>query len=267
MIKPKNVTIVFCFFALIQSLGAQSGFSHELGLVAGYVEMRSDFGERENFSNNFKNSGFGIGLVHYMNFTLKADCNCYTADKYFNDHFKLRSEISYNRTHLEHHGEWVDPSLTSPDADKLRAHTGLAKNYNIGTQLEYYPLSIRDFQAYAFRFTPFISLGIQYTYHSPEVETTYNNPDPNAIGDVTDPSNFYSGWAPGSVDASPGSSWAVVSNVGVRYKLSRVSDLMLDFRWQFFMDDKVDGLDHNLPSNKNNDSLVWLSLGYIYYLN
>ncbi|KAB1067352.1 glutamate dehydrogenase [Tamlana haliotis] len=267
MLKPKYAAIAFCLFSLIQTAKAQLGFSHELGLVAGYVEMRSDFGVREDFDTNFKNSGFGVGLVHYMNFSYKADCNCYTADNYFNDHFKLRNEISYNRVHLEHHGEWVDPSKTSAESDKLRAHTGLARNFNIGTQLEYYPLSIRDFQGYRFRFTPFVSLGIQYTYRNPTVETNYNNPDPTAIGDVTDPSNFYSGWAPGSVDASPGSSWAVVSNVGVRYKLSRVSDLMLDFRWQFFMDDNVDGLDHDLSSNKHNDSLVWLSLGYIYYLN
>lgn len=267
MIEPKYAVIVFCLFTFLQTAKAQPGFSHELGLVAGYVEMRSDFGERENFSNNFKNSGVGIGLVHYMNFTFKADCNCYTDDKYFNDHFKLRSELSYNRTHLEHHGEWVDPSRTSAEADKLRAHTGVAKNFNIGTQLEYYPLSIRDYQGYSFRFMPFISLGVQYTFHSPEVKTTYNNPNPNAIGDINDPSNFYSGWAPGSVDVTSGGAWSLVSNVGVRYKLSRVSDLLLDFRWQFFNNDKVDGLDHNLPSNKTNDSLVWLSLGYIYYLN
>jgi hypothetical protein len=28
-------------------------------------------------------------------------------DTYFNDHFKLRSELSYNKTDLEHFGEWV----------------------------------------------------------------------------------------------------------------------------------------------------------------
>ncbi|MDO6759873.1 glutamate dehydrogenase [Tamlana sp. 2_MG-2023] len=267
MHKPKNIALAFFLFAIIQTAKAQLGFSHELGLVAGYIEMRSDFGVREDFSNNFKNSGFALGLVHYMNFSYKADCNCYTSDNYFNDHFKLRNEVSWNKTNLRHHGQWVDPSRTTPDADKLRAHTGVASNFNIGTQLEYFPLSIRDFQGYGYRFAPFVSLGVQYTYHMPEVKTTYNNPDPNAVGDVTDPSNFYSGWEPGSVDASHGSSWSMVSNVGVRYKLSRVSDLLLDFRWQFYMDDKVDGLDHNLPSNKHNDSLIWLSLGYIYYLN
>jgi hypothetical protein len=41
---------------------------------------------------------------------------------------------------------------------------------------------------------------------------------------------------------------------------------MVDLRWQYFFDDTVDGLDHNLDSNKANDWLVWLNFGYIYYL-
>jgi hypothetical protein len=30
-------------------------------------------------------------------FSYKAECNCYTPETYFNDHFKLRSELSYNK--------------------------------------------------------------------------------------------------------------------------------------------------------------------------
>ncbi|WP_194767008.1 THC0290_0291 family protein [Tamlana sp. I1] len=267
MLNLKFATIAFCLFALVQTTNAQLSFSNEIGIVAGYVEMRSDFGERQDLSNNFKNSGIGIGIVHYLNFSSKADCNCYTVDNYFNDHFKLRNEISWNKTNLEHHGKWVEPSRTSPDADKLRAHTGVAQNFDIGTELEFYPLSLRDFQGYAYRFAPFVSLGAHYTYHTPEAKTTYNNPNPNAIGDITDPSNFYSGWPPEAVDATPSSSFSIVTSAGVRYKLSRLSDLMLNLRVQFFMDDTADGLYHTSSANKHNDGLVWLNLGYIYYLN
>ena len=42
----------------------------------------------------------GIGIIHYLNFSYKAECNCYTPETYFNDHFKLRSELSYNKTDL-----------------------------------------------------------------------------------------------------------------------------------------------------------------------
>jgi len=170
-------------FFLIQTANAQLGFSHEIGVIAGPVQFRSDFGSREDAKTNFGNSGYGIGLVHYLNFSYRADCNCYTTDNFFNDHFKLRNEISFNKTNLEHLGQWVVPNLTSIEADQLRGHTGVARNLDIGTQLEFFPLSIRDFQAFAYRFAPFASLGVHYTSFTPEVSTTYANPDPSAVGD------------------------------------------------------------------------------------
>jgi hypothetical protein len=44
-------------------------------------------------------------------------------DTYFNDHFKLRSELSYNKTDLEHFGEWVALSVLVL-AKQLRAMKG-----------------------------------------------------------------------------------------------------------------------------------------------
>ena len=63
-----------------------------------------------------------------------------------------------------------------------------------------------------------------------------------------------------------GTTWSVVGSVGTRYKLTILSDLMIDLRWQYFFNNEVDGLDHKLPSDKANDWLVWLNFGYIYYL-
>src|SRR5690606_16053019 len=89
---------------------AQLGFSHEIGAIVGPVQFRSDFGVRQDEGTNFGNSGFGIGIIHYINFSYSAECNCYTTDSYFNDHFKLRTEISYNKTQLSHHGKWAEGS-------------------------------------------------------------------------------------------------------------------------------------------------------------
>lgn len=266
MLNFKCLALFFCLFVISQTAFSQLGFSHEIGVITGPVEFRSDFGNRNDIKTNFGNSGIGIGIVHYLNFSYRADCNCYTTDTYFNDHFKLRNEISWNKTNLEHFGKWVDPSRTTPQADQLRGHKGVAKNLDIGTQIEFFPLSIRSFQAFGYKFAPFVSLGVHYTSYNPEVSTTYNNPNPLAFGDVTDPSNFYSGWDPGSVDASPGSTWSLVTSIGVRYKLNKLADLMLDLRWQYYFTDWVDGLDHQLEYNKYNDRLVWLNIGYIYYL-
>ena len=109
MLNLKHLVSIFCLVLIVQTTNAQLGFSHELGVIAGPVQFRSDFGSSNESKTNFGNTGFGIGLVHYLNFAYRADCNCYTTDTYFNDHFKVRNEISYNKTNLEHLGFWVLP--------------------------------------------------------------------------------------------------------------------------------------------------------------
>jgi hypothetical protein len=261
MLNLKRLVALFLTLTAFQLGYAQLGFSHEIGAIVGPVEFRSDFGSRNDEKTNLGNSGIGIGIVHYINFSYRADCNCYTTDNYFNDHFKLRTEISWNKTKLNHFGEWVEPDRTSPNAEKLRAHSGEANNLDIGMQLEYFPFSIRSFQAYGYSFAPFVSLGAHYTSFNPKVETTYGDQN------IQNANNFYGGWDPGSINVDGGSTWSVVASVGVRYKFTALSDLMLDLRWQYFGNDLVDGLDHQLEYNKHNDWLLWLNFGYIYYLN
>ena len=106
------------FIGFINQSNAQFGFSHEIGVIAGPVAFQSDYGERYDFSTNSGNTGYGIGLIHYLNFSYKAECNCYTPETYFNDHFKLRSELSYNKTQLQHFGRWVDPNKTTLTAQQ-----------------------------------------------------------------------------------------------------------------------------------------------------
>ena len=100
MLNLKQLSPVLFFLLGINFGHSQLGFSHEIGVIAGPLEFRSDFGQRFDERTNFKNSGIGIGIVHYINFSYRADCNCYTTDTYFNDHFKLRNEISWNKTKL-----------------------------------------------------------------------------------------------------------------------------------------------------------------------
>lgn len=258
-----NIKRLFVYFVLlfvVQSAYSQLGFSHEVGIIAGPVAFKSDFGVRSDHETNSGNTGFGVGLVHYINFSYRSDCNCYTSNNYFNDHFKLRSEISWNRTKLNHYGKWVRPERVGDNADRLRAHSGEAQNWDIGMQLEYFPRSIRAFSAGMHSFAPFFSFGAHYVTYNPGVETTYGDMD------IENPDNFYSEWDPGSVTDQSGSVWSLVGSVGSRYKLTMLSDLMVDLRFQYFFSDWIDGLNHQLPSNKRNDWLVWLNFGYIYYL-
>ena len=62
---------------------------------------------------------FGIGVVHYLNLSISSGCNCYTRETYFNDHIKIRSEISFNSTDLNHFGRWVSEEKESGLTKKL----------------------------------------------------------------------------------------------------------------------------------------------------
>ncbi len=242
-----------------QEIYSQFGFSHEIGVIAGPLAFYSDFGQRNDIKTNSGNSTIGIGLIHYINFSYRADCNCYTADTYFNDHFKLRNEIDYHSTTLEHHGRWVASDQQGSAADYLRSMNGSTTVFEIGSQLEYFPLSIREFAASKGRLAPFISAGLHWVSYDPNI--TYNE----GLGLE---SNYYGGkYNPATtMNNEGGNTWAVVGSVGVRYKLTKLSDLMLDSRWGYYFSNWVDGLNPDVPENKANEWIYWINFGYIYYL-
>lgn len=256
-----NTRILLLVFVLMafakQEARGQFGFSHEIGVIAGPVVFYSDFGQRYDFETNIGNVGMGVGLIHYINFSYRADCNCYTRDTYFNDHFKLRNEINYHKTNFDHFGEWVDPDRTSTTAEQLRGMKGSSSVFQIGSQLEYFPLSIRDFSAGGFRLAPFISAGAHWVSYDPEVFSELgeiNTP-------ISTPQKYYN-----SFQQEGGSTFAFVASLGTRYKLSPLSDLMLDARWTYYASNWVDGLNPDVPENKANEWTYWINFGYIYYL-
>ncbi len=264
--------LVVCLFFLFSKQDAisQLGFSHEVGVITGPIAFYSDYGLRGDFDTNIGNSTIGIGLIHYLNFSYRADCNCYTRDKYFNDHFKIRNEIDYHKTQLQHFGELVDPSRTTVEANYLRSVRGSTTVFDIGSQIEYFPFSIRDFAARTGSFAPFISAGVHFVTFDPESFTTNGG----AL-ETTDFPKFI-----GAYQQEGGSTWSIVASAGVRYKLTELSDLMLDMRWQQYFSDFVDGLNPRqefnsqflpgdgvpVPENKANDWIYWINFGYIYYL-
>ena len=258
---PKKFIItLLLLFGLSNSINAQFGFSHEIGAIIGPVAFQSDYGERHDFATNAGNTGYGIGIIHYLNFSYRAECNCYTPETYFNDHFKLRSELSYNKTELQHFGKYVDPSRTGLAADQLRAMRGSTAVTNIGMQLEFFPLSIREFTATLHSLAPFISLGGQFSFYSPKAWSTLgplNTP-------LTTPIKYLD-----ATTNSGGTVWSIVSSVGCRYKLTELSDLMVDLRLQYYFSNWVDGLNPDptiYTENRANDWNVWFNFGYIYYL-
>ncbi len=259
MLNPKHLTFLFCLLFGINITSAQFGFSHEVGVIAGPIAFQSDYGERKDWETNKGNTGIGIGLIHYINFSYRADCNCYTTDTYFNDHFKIRNEISWNKTTLNHFGPETEKN--NDNSARLRAHQGEANNLNIGTQLEYFPFSIRDFAAGAYKFAPYGSLGAQFTYYNPKATSSREG------GILDEENNLFYEFQDGGLNLDSGTTWSVVASVGTRYKLTIMSDLLIDLRWQYYFSNWTDGLNHEKNiQDKANDWLVWLNVGYIYYL-
>ncbi|MGB1312139.1 THC0290_0291 family protein [Bizionia paragorgiae] len=267
MFRAKQLFLLILISLISRAAFSQMRVAHEIGVIAGPVAFKSDYGVRTNWDTNAGNVGLGIGIVHFLDFAYRSNRGSYTVD-YFYDHFKIRTELSYNKTKLAHFGTFVDPSKTSDEAQRLRDHKGEANNFNVGMQLEYFPLSIRDFQAFSSRWAPFISAGAQYVSYNPKVSTSYmgeGNP-----GNINNLNNFYTPWSapglPNPINVSSGTTWSIVTSVGVRYKLNTMSDLMIDLRGQYYLSDWVDGLNHGLSYNKYNDWMVWLNFGYILYL-
>lgn len=256
--KKIVILLILSISLNMSKINAQLGFGHEIGIIAGPVMFMSDYGIRGELETNLGNTGFGVGIIHYLNFSYDPGCNCYKGQNFFNDHFKLRSEISYNKTSLQHYGKWAEKDNVL--GRQLAAMRGEASVLNLGMQLEYYLYSIRDFEASIGKFGPFASLGFQYSRYTPKAWSLLG---PLGLPETTWPKyqNAFTNQA--------GSTWSVVASVGTRYKLTTKSDLLVDIRWQQYFSDWVDGLRPDpavYKENKANDWLVWLNFGYIYYL-
>ena len=259
----KNFVCVFIiFFGFLNSSAAQSSVAHEVGGFFGSSFMKSDYGQRNDNSSSYGNAGFAIGLVHYINFSSKS-----MSSAYFKEHFKVRSELSFNKTTLNHFGKWAENG-NSIGKQQLRAMEGKSSILNLGAQLEYFPFSrIHDFEYTIGGISPYVSLGIQYNFYSANSSST--------MGELgTSKTTFPKYLAPSDghpygFSSESSSTWSVVSGIGARYKLTALSDLMIEARLQYFGSDWVDGLIPNkeiYTENKYNDWQVWMTFGYIFYL-
>ena len=235
---------------------AQFGISHEIGIVAGPTIFKSDFGENGDFKAGIGNIGYGVGFVHYMNFSDVHNSSRTIFQSFLKDHFKVRSEISYQKVTFQHYGKYVDDKKQSTFAKQLRAMRGSTAVTNLGVQFEYYPLSIEDFGNMPNSFAPYISIGWQYSFYSTlgKLNTSLTTPKKYSNGALSNEEDIV---------------WSIVGSVGSRYKLNTVSDLMVDLRAQYYFSDYVDGMRPDpkiYTENKSNDWNIWFTVGYIYYL-
>lgn len=260
----KQVALVFfTIFGISATSYSQLNLAHEIGVIFGPVSFQSDYGQRNNFDTNIGNTGFGVGIVHFLNLSSNAN-----RDYYFNEHFKLRSELSLNKVDFKHFGEWVERDPDAIDTQQLKAMSGKTTLLNFGTQVEFFPfMKIHDFENMPGSFNPYISLGIMGSF--------YNTEASSSLGPLGDPAITYPKYLTPSdgrqygFSTETGIAVSALIGAGVHYKLNEMNDLMFEVRYQGFASDWVDGLNPNkdlYKENRSNDSQVWFNFGYVYYL-
>ncbi|MDP3314269.1 glutamate dehydrogenase [Lutibacter sp.] len=246
-------------------LVAQDETSHEVGFISGSASFTTDYGQRDHFMSNVGgNVGIGVGVIYYLNFTdYRYRWNQRTG--YFAEHFRIRAELSYMAAELDHFGKWVEKE--SVLADKLKAHHGKTYLVNLGAQLEFHIVDIVDFGSRRIpdlQWSPYISAGAMVDFYNPSISSD--------AGDWRDPGVLYPKWdinqVANSARDTAGITMSATLGIGTRYKVGEYADLLIESRWQYFFSNYVDGLNSRPdPANKFNDWLLWVHVGYVYYLN
>lgn len=267
--KDPNDMLKKIAFSLVTFIGfstistAQGDLAHEVGIIFGPVTFQSDYGQRHNLDTNLGNTGFGVGITHYLNFSANNN-----RESFFSEHFKVRSELSFSKTNLEHFGKWVELDPKKLGVQQLKAMKGSSTLLNLGSQLEFSPfMKIHDFENTVGSFSPYVSLGFLVSYYKTNVSS-----DLGQLGTTAATFPKYLTPSDGRQFGFSNESGIVLSataGLGGHYKLATMHDLMIEARFQMFSSDWVDGLNPNkdaYPENKNNDWQVWFNVGYIYYL-
>jgi Domain of unknown function (DUF6089) len=250
---------IFLFTAILlgfynTTVNAQFNYNylyHEIGIYAGPVFLKSDFGARDDFENFYKNNGFNIGVIYYL-----------SGDENYNslrDNFKLRLEASYMESNMKHYGKYVDGE-SNIGKEQLRAMSAKTSAISTGLQLEFYPLKTDDYYR-GDKTSPYVSLGSQISLYSSDVNSSLGK-----LGNSTTTLKKYIGATRSDVNKIVTS---VSASIGTRYKLSEYHSLLAEVKLQYYFSDWVDGLNPDrkaYPENKTNDYLGSFNIGYIYYL-
>lgn len=241
---------------------AQLKLAHEIGITSGPVTFQSDYGERHDFETNAGNTGIAVGFIHYLNFSSNSN-----TETFFSEHTRVRSELSFSSTNFNHFGQWVEGN-NSIGKEQLRAMRGSSEMLTLGIQGEFHPIKIHEFENNIGTFGPYVSLGIAYSFYKTDASSTLG---PLGNTETTFPKYLTpSDGRPHGFSTESKSVVSITAGLGTRYKLTKMSDLLVDLRFQYFTSDWVDGLNPNkdiYKENKSNDWMVWFNLGYIQYLN
>ena len=253
-IKFNKLILLLVLF--VNQLHSQELFN-EVSISAGYVSFRGDYGEAHDDKTNLGNTGFGISAVHYLNFAYTTYGN-----NYFSRHFKLRNQLLYQNTSLEHLGKYAKGN--GDGALKLSAMTGEVNTLELSTGLQWFYRRIKEYEISTKSFSPYAGAGIGAVFANPSNKTSLS-------GELGSTSNTFGTFLPQSgsnknpIANDSETALAVNFQTGTFYRLSSTSDLFLELSWHFYSSDFIDGLSPIGDQNRSDDWAVWLSLGYVFY--
>jgi len=240
--------------------------THEIAIAFGISDFMTDYGQRfESNSNLTANFKMGFGIIHYLTFTdYRYRWNHQTS--YWDEHFKIRSELSYHSSDLKHYGKWIK-IINGVEGDKLRAMYGKTNTWHLGSAVEFHFVDINDFGSRRdpnLKWSPYLSLGAGVNFYNPSIYTSY--------GDGNWKDNYsllFKKWAgPDRARDTKGTTMSATLGVGTRFKLGEYSDLFVEWRYHYFFSNWIDGLNaRDDVANKFVDWMVWFHVGYVYYLN
>ena len=226
---------------------------HEVGVFVGTGAIQTDFGQRTDFLSSYGNSVLSLSLTHHMQFYSQE---LKTSDRYhWKKHFMLKSEVNiFTSAYFEHFGKYAEG--TGIGAQKLKAMRGKVAVTSVGVSTEYYFRSLYN----DVKWNPFVILGFKYSW--------YNNDLSSTLGDWrTDitvlPEKYQTANA---LAVGRGSTPTLALGAGIRLRLTGRFDLAGVFNWHLYFSDAVDGLQANVPENKNNEWMTALQFGLIYDL-
>lgn len=249
----KIALVLLCLIYNIQ-VKAQN-LNSEIGFSVGITSMQTDYGERGHFASSYANVGFGVGAAYYLSFNNNR-IKWNDRSKFAQEHLRLRLEVSFMQTKLVHRGKYTQGS--GSNIIKYNAMIGTSTIINYGAQLEYniFILSSKQY------FDPYLSIGFLGNSNSPKLTSS--------LGEINGNNNLIPSVYNNGVFLDKNNSTSLIIGLGTRLRPKNYwnkSIYLIDFRWQKFNSDIVDGLKPNLKANKFNDWLLYLSIGYIFNFN
>lgn len=236
------ILVIFCSTLFSQQL------KHEIGISAGLISMQTDYGERGHLPSSVANIGFGIGGSYYLSFDENRN-RWSERTTWLKDHLRGKLELSYMGAGLKHRGKYVE------NEGLLKETSGSTKMLNVGGMLEinFFPSS--DFRSWK----PYASIGGIYSMVTPEFEST--------LGDIEDNPSLVPNAYRNGLYLEKDNASAFVIGAGSRYVKNNGTIFLVDFRWQRYFSDKVEGLVPQISANKHNDWLFYLNVGMVFRIN